>query len=40
VIEEGLATGETVVTAGHYRLKPGTSVEIKDATVQQTADRR
>lgn len=28
LIEQGLAPGETVVTAGQYRLNPGTAVEI------------
>ena len=28
LIDQGLSGGETVVTAGQYRLKPGTSVEI------------
>jgi len=39
VVENGIEAGETVVTAGHYRLKPGQKVEVKDASVQQTADR-
>jgi multidrug efflux system membrane fusion protein len=39
IIESGIQAGETVVTAGHYRLKPGQKVEVKDASVQQTADR-
>jgi multidrug efflux system membrane fusion protein len=37
VIEEGLTAGETVVTAGHYRLSPGARVEVKNELPQQTA---
>jgi membrane fusion protein, multidrug efflux system len=39
VVENGIEAGETVVTAGHYRLKPGQKVDVKDASVKQTADR-
>jgi multidrug efflux system membrane fusion protein len=39
VVEGGLEAGETVVTAGHYRLKPGQKVDVKEASAQQTADR-
>ena len=28
LIDQGLSGDETVVTAGQYRLKPGTSVEV------------
>ncbi|MCB8822623.1 efflux RND transporter periplasmic adaptor subunit [Microvirga rosea] len=37
VIEKGLAIGETVVTAGHYRLQPGASVQVADNAPQQVA---
>jgi len=39
VVEGGIEAGETVVTAGHYRLKPGQKVDVKEASVQLTADR-
>jgi membrane fusion protein, multidrug efflux system len=39
VVDAGLQAGEVVVTAGHYRLKPGDPVDAKDAPAQQTADR-
>jgi hypothetical protein len=37
VIEEGLESGDTVVTEGQLRLQPGSKVQIKD---QQTGDGR
>src|SRR5205085_4137636 len=39
VIEDGLKAGETVVTAGHYRLSPGASVEVRNEAPRQTAGR-
>jgi len=33
VVESGIAEGETVVTSGHYRLQPGTRVEVRGAAV-------
>jgi multidrug efflux system membrane fusion protein len=30
VVEHGLADGERVVTAGHYRLQPGAKVEVHE----------
>ncbi|MET0427241.1 MAG: efflux RND transporter periplasmic adaptor subunit [Microvirga sp.] len=39
IVENGVEAGETVVTAGHYRLKAGQKVEVKEASAQQTADR-
>jgi multidrug efflux system membrane fusion protein len=31
VIESGLAAGDSIVTAGQYRLQPGTRVQVRDA---------
>ena len=39
VVEGGIEAGETVVTAGHYRLKAGQKVDVKETSVQLTADR-
>jgi hypothetical protein len=33
VVESGIAEGETVVTSGHYRLQPGTRVEVRGPAV-------
>ncbi len=37
VIESGLSVGERVVTAGHYRLQPGASVQVTNATEEHVA---
>ena len=37
VIEQGLAAGETVVTAGHYRLQPGVHVAIRKPETKRVA---
>ncbi len=39
VVEEGLADGDRVVTAGQYRLEPGTHVRIREATKDKVADK-
>jgi multidrug efflux system membrane fusion protein len=44
LVEQGLSPGERVVTAGHYRLQPGTRLQIIDGqerktAVKQTADK-
>jgi multidrug efflux system membrane fusion protein len=40
VIEGGLAAGDQVVTAGHYRLQPGAKVAIDTETPDRTADKQ
>jgi len=40
VIESGLAPGDRVVTAGHYRLQPGTRVAIEEDAPDRTAGKR
>ena len=37
LIEDGIKAGEQVVTAGHYRLQPGTLVKAGDGRDQKTA---
>lgn len=37
LIEDGIKAGEQVVTAGHYRLQPGTLVKASDGRDQKTA---
>jgi multidrug efflux system membrane fusion protein len=39
VIESGLSVGERVVTAGHYRLQPGASVQVANVTEEHVAAR-
>lgn len=39
VIESGLSPGETVITDGHIRVKPGAKVEIKDGRQPKSAER-
>ena len=39
VIESGLSLGERVVTAGHYRLQPGASVQVANVTEEHVAAR-
>ncbi|WP_201831779.1 efflux RND transporter periplasmic adaptor subunit [Microvirga zambiensis] len=39
VIENGLSIGERVVTAGHYRLQPGASVQVTNASEEHIAAR-
>lgn len=39
VVESGIAEGETVVTSGHYRLQPGTRVEVRGAAVADARTR-
>ena len=36
VVKSGLAEGETVVTSGHFRLQPGSTVEIREAKAGST----
>jgi len=39
VIQSGLAIGEKVVTAGHYRLQPGATVQVTNASEEHIAAR-
>jgi len=39
VVESGIVEGETVVTSGHYRLQPGTRVEVRGAAVADARGR-
>jgi multidrug efflux system membrane fusion protein len=37
LVEQGLAPGERIVTSGHYRVQPGSPVQILDDQEQRTA---
>lgn len=40
VVADGIGVGEQVVTAGYYRLQPGTKVEVRDAKNDGGGERR